>query len=399
MRTLATLVLFTSKIVLGVSYDELKIGDKVKVNFKLSLMPAQHAKYFPPKLSGLKFIPINGFFEVEDIKYPENKKHLAPYFFSNAFDDSGDFLFKGWIDSGLLLNKNLIVVDEKIFSSAELEGKNEQLIEESNNSKNAPIYKLVSGDVISFSSSIAFYPEKNPNNEPTKDSVIKRTDGGGILEIYKPIILPSTPKDLPFYFCHLRDANRTFIDMGWVYSEFLKNLNAKYAEKPIYEGNVMIFPQSSSQKTEAGKVNIKDLVNSYNEFSLGDWLYGGDRSMLDDTPTVWASLKYHKKKPESSELESKLVVRLKEGRIEAYFTFNAFMGSNDILNFPIKFDSSKVITLRGTFSTNGKAVFINSSKFLHYLINSDQLITRFNPYLGSSTEIVFSTKGLQKFWK
>jgi hypothetical protein len=399
MRTLATLVLFTSKILLGVSYDELKIGDKVKVNFKLSLMPAQHAKYFPPKLSGLKIIPINGFFEVEDIKYPENKKHLAPYFFSKAFDDSGDFIFKGWIDAGLLINKNLILEDDKIFSSTELEVKYEPLIEESNNSKNAPIYKLVPGDVISFSSSIAFYPEKNPNNEPTKDSVIKRTNGGGVLEIFRTIILPSTPKDLPFYFCHLRDINRTFIDMGWVYSDFLKNLNTEYAEKPKYEGNVMIFHESSSKKTEAEKVNIKDLVNAYNEFSSGDWLYDGDRSLLDDSPTVWASLKYHKKKPESSKLESSLVVRLKGGRIQAYFTFNDFMGSRDILNFPIKFDSSEVTTLRGSFSTDGKAVFINSSEFLDDLINSDQLITRFNPYLDNSTEIVFSTKGLQKFWK
>lgn len=108
LKLLFVLVVFQLK---GFSTDKnLEKGFIVKVSSKLTVLPEENPANFPPRLRGYKYIPQGGTFEVLSIRYPENKTHLAPYYFCSTRDYEGGFICTGWIDSGSLIGKEIKII-------------------------------------------------------------------------------------------------------------------------------------------------------------------------------------------------------------------------------------------------------------------------------------------------
>jgi len=85
-------------------------GSIIKVSSRFTVLPEENPANFPPRLRGYKYIPAGGTFQVLLIKYPENRTHLAPYYFCSVRDNEGEVICTGWIDSGSLIGKEIEII-------------------------------------------------------------------------------------------------------------------------------------------------------------------------------------------------------------------------------------------------------------------------------------------------
>jgi type VI secretion system protein VasI len=130
----------------------------------------------------------------------------------------------------------------------------------------------------------------------------------------------------------------------------------------------------------------------------GNWRISTDVSPIDDSKTVVCILDadasvqvgYNTIKPS-------LIVRYKEGGLNAYVNYGTFLGSDNI-PVTLRFGKGNAESTTWSISTDNKAAFIsgNVAQFVNRLESVDSLIVRLTPYSENPVTISFSPNGIDK---
>ena len=249
---------------------------------------------------------------------------------------------------------------------------------------------------ISFNAKIilATSPKEFPP-DPISDTII--VPSGGSLELFRIENEINDNLVIPHYFSHARDANGTYLGMGWLNAEQLSGQNyliIKPTPSKQTRGNVLKI----TQKQEPEKINLQKLSKRFNELSKGEWTYYWRDSLLGDDYKIFGAYINFFYSTDANLKSCKFHIQVGENGLETFFVFDDFMGINDRVSVPVRFDSLEKTNFTGTYSTDGKGIFISSIRFVEGLLDSEKMVIRVRPYLGNSKEIVFLTSDLIKFW-
>lgn len=129
--------------------------------------------------------------------------------------------------------------------------------------------------------------------------------------------------------------------------------------------------------------------------TAGKWRVSTDTSPVDDSKTVTAHLAadapitagYRKGQPV-------MVLRYKEGKVDAYIVFDLFLGSESI-EATVRFGKEPATQQNWWVSTDHKAAFVmgDAMEFIKKLSQADSFLIRVTPYSESPVTVSFSPAG------
>ena len=130
----------------------------------------------------------------------------------------------------------------------------------------------------------------------------------------------------------------------------------------------------------------------------GNWSISTDTSPIDDTKTVVCRLEADSSVHVGYDtVRPTLIIRFKEGELEAYINYGIFLGTESI-PVTMRFGRGEAIQSTWSISTDNEATFItgNISAFLQRLEREDSFIVRLTPYGESPITVSFSLQGIQR---
>ena len=153
----------------------------------------------------------------------------------------------------------------------------------------------------------------------------------------------------------------------------------------------------SVQQSEITKL-VASFTAENNELGKGDWQVRIDKSPIDDSKTIVMSLKAQS--PIRAWVNDvaipELILRFKEGRLESYFSLGVTPNTErgDSRTLTLRFDSDPAKDVKGSISTDKKAVFLeNSRQLIRELSSSKKLTLRFTPFNSNPVTTTFDLDG------
>lgn len=147
------------------------------------------------------------------------------------------------------------------------------------------------------------------------------------------------------------------------------------------------------------KVSVNQKIDAPRTESFsgaGKWQGRVETSPIDDSKNAFLTLeadtpvrnKYRSNTPT-------LIVRCKEKRLEAYITFDIFLGS-DSMRVLTRFDKRPAQRVSWGISTDHKGVFVGGSiaTFIKEMMNSESLLVELTPYGESPVMATFDVRGI-----
>lgn len=133
--------------------------------------------------------------------------------------------------------------------------------------------------------------------------------------------------------------------------------------------------------------------------SSGHWRIETETSAIDDSKTVYCILDATESvKIGYTTVTPTLVIRYKEGELEAYIRYHGiFLGSDDV-DATIRFGKEDAQRVNWNVSTNSHAAFIqgNIGNFVNKLAETDSFIVRIEPYSESPSTSLFNPTGMSE---
>ncbi len=130
----------------------------------------------------------------------------------------------------------------------------------------------------------------------------------------------------------------------------------------------------------------------------GKWSISTDVSPIDDSKTVICLLDADESvRVGYDTIKPTMIVRYKEGQLQAYIVYNTFLGSDSIA-VTLRFGKGSAENATWSISTDHKATFIRGdiAQFINKLERVDSLIVRLTPYSESPVTVSFSPEGVDK---
>ena len=130
----------------------------------------------------------------------------------------------------------------------------------------------------------------------------------------------------------------------------------------------------------------------------GRWGISTDVSPIDDSKTVICRLDADDSvRVGYDTIKPTMLVRYKEGELEAYIVYDTFLGS-DSIPVTVRFGKGSAESMTWSISTDHKAAFISGdiAQFINRLELVDSLVVRLTPYGESPVTVSFSPKGVDK---
>jgi type VI secretion system protein VasI len=127
----------------------------------------------------------------------------------------------------------------------------------------------------------------------------------------------------------------------------------------------------------------------------GKWSIITDTSPLDDTRLVIGRLEANERITAGFTRDKPvLIVRHKEGQLNAYIVYDVFLGTGEIAA-TVRFGKEPAVHRTFSISTDHKAAFItvDTRAFITKLGAVDTLLVRLTPYNESPVTITFDTRG------
>jgi type VI secretion system protein VasI len=130
----------------------------------------------------------------------------------------------------------------------------------------------------------------------------------------------------------------------------------------------------------------------------GRWSISTDVSPIDDSKTVICRLDADASvRVGYDTIKPTMIVRYKEGELEAYIVYDTFLGT-DSIPVTLRFGKGNAENATWSISTDHKATFIRGdiAQFINKMERVDSLVVRLTPYGESPVTISFSPKGVDK---
>jgi len=142
-----------------------------------------------------------------------------------------------------------------------------------------------------------------------------------------------------------------------------------------------LSPNSQKKETLAGKWKIKITTSPIDDSQI---VIG---SLDADTPIH----------TDFGESTPSLILRYKEGTVDAYISFDVFLGSEHI-PATVRFGKESAVDQDWSISTDSKAAFFkdNVDAFMSHLARVDAFLIRITPYQESPVTASFSISGIGK---
>ena len=130
----------------------------------------------------------------------------------------------------------------------------------------------------------------------------------------------------------------------------------------------------------------------------GKWRISTDVLPIDDSKTVICLLDADESvRVGYDTIKPTMIVRYKEGELEAYITYDTFLGSDSIA-VTLRFGKGGAENATCSISTDHKATFIRGDigQFINRLERVNSLVVRLTPYRERPVTVSFSPNGIDK---
>lgn len=131
---------------------------------------------------------------------------------------------------------------------------------------------------------------------------------------------------------------------------------------------------------------------------MGKWRLQTDVSPIDDSKSYFLILESEDEVAGmfGTSYKPSLYIRFKEGVLEAYITYNTYIGTGEV-DVTTRFDKNEAETESWGLSTDGKAVFaVYATSFIQSVVEAKTLVVRLTPYGESPITVSFDLRGIDK---
>ena len=135
-------------------------------------------------------------------------------------------------------------------------------------------------------------------------------------------------------------------------------------------------------------------------FPVNKWRIDIETSQIDDTETVIALNEANERVHSGyKSYTPTLIVRYKEGELEAYISTDDYLGSDEIA-YTVRYGKQKAQDGYANISTDSKAFFLrNPKEFINKITEVDKVLFRLTPYGENPITFTFDTAGIKEVRK
>ena len=140
-----------------------------------------------------------------------------------------------------------------------------------------------------------------------------------------------------------------------------------------------------------------DTSSNTKTYPVSKWRIEIETSQIDDTETVIAFIEANEKvRSAFNNYTPTLIVRYKEGELDAYISTNDFLGLDEIA-YTVRYGKQKAMDAYANISTDSKAFFIRNPKdFINKIAEVDKVLFRLTPYGENPITFTFDTAGIKE---